>query len=265
MDKKLFVLVSKWFGTDWPSAAQKQSVRIVQCDVVSMNEPSTPNGYHPSDGLPPATATVLYEGQGIPVTLGVDAAEEYDTAFRIALNRFNRRITEIMLQMIGTAERMAKDDRLDTPNNDGLSAYRYWLQQKDNYRRKLEEISEDMTELLRERLDWLTNHPEVFEKKPPVSTSRIKCPNCGCDLDMLPGTIAYKNGLMALLQVCPACHEDHTVWFKTQFIGTTVDDCVATIPCRLFYPAEGETQESMIKAGVKKPASVMKGTPVDEH
>ena len=144
MDKKLFVLMSKGFGTDWPLAAQKESVHIVQCDVVSMYDSATPRGYHPSDGLPPTTATVLYEGEGVHVTLGVDAAEDYNTAFRIALNWFSRRITEITLQMIGTAEGMAKDDRLDTPNKDGWSAYRYWLQKKDDYRHKLEKISEAM-------------------------------------------------------------------------------------------------------------------------
>ena len=44
-----------------------------------------------------------------------------------------------------------------------------------------------------------------------------------------------------------------------------MDDCVATIPCRLFYPAEGETMESMIEAGVKKLESVMKGDLINEH
>lgn len=86
-----------------------------------------------------------------------------------------------------------------------------------------------------------------------------RCPNCGYKFQHPEGRATCRENLMGLWITCPKCKEDYAEWFKTQFIGTTVDDCVATIPCRLFYPAEGETEESMIEAGVKKPESAMKG------
>lgn len=86
-----------------------------------------------------------------------------------------------------------------------------------------------------------------------------KCPNCGFTMNHTACVATYSDGLLGLWITCPKCKEDYAEWFKEQYIGSTMDDCVATIPCRLFYPAEGETMESMIEAGVKKLESVMKG------
>lgn len=86
-----------------------------------------------------------------------------------------------------------------------------------------------------------------------------QCPNCGHTFQEPIGTVTCRNDLLALWITCPECKEEYTEWFKAQRLGTTLDDCIATIPHRFFYPAEGQTEKSMVAAGVQKIGSVMKG------
>ena len=85
------------------------------------------------------------------------------------------------------------------------------------------------------------------------------CPNCGFTLHRTACVATCADGLIGLWITCPKCGEDYAEWFKEQYIGSTMDDCIATIPHRFFYPAEGQTEESMVAAGVQKLGSVMKG------
>ena len=97
----------------------------------------------------------------------------------------------------------------------------------------------------------------------------MKCPNCGherCvplselfDNQRVSSEGARKDGLFGFLLICPECYEAWVEWVKVQRLGATVDDAVATIPHRFFYPAEGQTEESMVAAGIQKLGSVMKG------
>lgn len=88
---------------------------------------------------------------------------------------------------------------------------------------------------------------------------KTTCPNCGYSFQKPTGTVTCREGLLALWITCPKCKEDYADWFKAQYIGSTVDDAIATIPHRFFYPAEGQTEESMVAAGVQKPDSQLKG------
>ena len=89
-----------------------------------------------------------------------------------------------------------------------------------------------------------------------------KCPICGHLLDELWGRVTLSGNLLGCATTCTKCGEEYIEWFKStdvKHIGTTVDDAIATIPHRFFYPAEGQTEESMVAAGVQKLGSVMKG------
>lgn len=95
-----------------------------------------------------------------------------------------------------------------------------------------------------------------------------KCPTCGHEHFVPLGELfnqrgssqVYRtDGLFGFWIICPECHEEYKEWIKVQRLGITVDDAVATIPHRFFYPAEGQTEESMVAAGVQKPTSEMKG------
>lgn len=98
----------------------------------------------------------------------------------------------------------------------------------------------------------------------------IKCPNCGHERCVSLGELfdnqrgssegSRKDGLFGFLLICPECHEAWVEWVKVQRLGATVDDAIATIQHRFFYPAEGQTIESMVAAGVQKLGSVMKGS-----
>lgn len=88
---------------------------------------------------------------------------------------------------------------------------------------------------------------------------RVDCPNCRTILLNPSGAVTLKDDLLGLHLECPDCAEPFTVWFKGKIIGRTMDDCIATIPHRFFYPAEGQTEESMVAAGVQKLGSVAKG------
>lgn len=88
---------------------------------------------------------------------------------------------------------------------------------------------------------------------------RADCPNCGKILWKPSGVVTLRDGLLGLHLECPNCGEFFTVWFKGKILGRTTDDCIATIPHRFFYPVPDETEQSMIAAGVQKPASEMKG------
>lgn len=83
----------------------------------------------------------------------------------------------------------------------------------------------------------------------------MKCPNCGYTFQKTAGTVTCRENLIALWITCPKCKKDYAEWFKTQRLGTTVDDCIATIPHRFFYPAEGQTEESMVAAGIYNPSN----------
>jgi len=96
-----------------------------------------------------------------------------------------------------------------------------------------------------------------------------ECPTCGHERCVSLGELfdnqldssegSRKNDLFGFWLICPECHEAYMEWIKVQRLGTTVDDAIATIPHRFFYPAEGQTEESMVAAGVQKLGSVMKG------
>ena len=88
---------------------------------------------------------------------------------------------------------------------------------------------------------------------------RADCPSCGKILRNPSGVVTLRDDLLGLHLECPNCEEFFTVWFKGKILGRTMDDCIATIPHRFFYPAPDETEQSMLDAGVQKPASEMKG------
>ena len=86
------------------------------------------------------------------------------------------------------------------------------------------------------------------------------CPNCGHMLQNPTCVVSCTDDLLRLSITCPECEELFELWFNVKFLGITLDDCIATIPHRFFYPAEGQTEESMIAAGVKRLDSALKGS-----
>ena len=96
-----------------------------------------------------------------------------------------------------------------------------------------------------------------------------KCPTCGHERCVPLGELfdnqrgssegSRNDGLFGCWLICPECHEAWVEWVKVQRLGATVDDAIVTIPHRFFYPAEGQTEESMVAAGIQKLGSVMKG------
>lgn len=89
---------------------------------------------------------------------------------------------------------------------------------------------------------------------------RADCPNCRKILRNPSGVATLRDDLLGLHLECPGCGESFTVWFKGKILGRTMDDCIATIPHRFFYPALDETEQSMLDAGVQKLGSAMKGS-----
>lgn len=87
-----------------------------------------------------------------------------------------------------------------------------------------------------------------------------ECPNCGHVLQNPTGIAIFKDDLLGLHLECPACEEHFAVWFKGKLLGRTTDDCIATVPCTFFYPAEGETEQSMKAAGVQDSYPFKKGS-----
>ena len=89
---------------------------------------------------------------------------------------------------------------------------------------------------------------------------RADCPNCGKILRNPSGVVTLKDDLLGVHLECPDCEEFFTVWFKGKILGRTMDDCVATIPCTFFYPAPGETEQSMKASGVRDAYPFKKGS-----
>ena len=91
---------------------------------------------------------------------------------------------------------------------------------------------------------------------------KTECPNCGHPSDDLWGYVFTSGNLLGCSTTCTKCGEEYTEWFKAtdvKHIGSTINDCVATVPCTFFYPAEGETEQSMKDAGVQDVYPFKKG------
>ena len=73
---------------------------------------------------------------------------------------------------------------------------------------------------------------------------KIKCPHCKAVNEFDDHLALHGARIAHAIQKCSSCDEYFEVYFKVRFIGC------ATYGCNL-YPADGETEESMMAAGVE--------------
>ena len=72
----------------------------------------------------------------------------------------------------------------------------------------------------------------------------VKCPHCEDIVEIDNHMMLTASRLAGAIQKCPSCGGYFDVYFKVRFLGCS------TYGCNL-YPADGETEESMLNAGVE--------------
>ena len=75
-------------------------------------------------------------------------------------------------------------------------------------------------------------------------TRKSKCPSCGFEHDTDDWYTTVNGSLLQIMQECPECGNHYNEYYKINYIGSEVNG-------RDLYPAEGETEASMIAAGVE--------------
>ena len=73
---------------------------------------------------------------------------------------------------------------------------------------------------------------------------QIECPHCKAMVEFDGNIVFNEDNLALVFHQCSSCGEYFNAYFKIRFIGCTTYDCN-------LYPAEGETEESMLAAGVE--------------
>lgn len=72
----------------------------------------------------------------------------------------------------------------------------------------------------------------------------VKCPHCKSIVEIDDHMVLHDQRLAYATHKCSACGGYFDVHFKVRFLGCS------TYGCNL-YPADGETEESMLNAGVE--------------
>lgn len=75
-------------------------------------------------------------------------------------------------------------------------------------------------------------------------TMQTVCPHCGYAADSANLAAMDPPDHMAFLQCCDRCGEYYTDHYRVHFLGSSAYGCN-------LYPADGETEESMMAAGVE--------------
>jgi len=144
MKDKLFVVLN---GDD------PDNITIECLDIVDVGQLITPRGYHPSDGLPPVPALVRRFDSTLTVSLGVDAADCFDIALRLALRCLNKYADQVLLHVIADCAYMEKDDNL-------VNETYYWHEQAKWRSNCLAKAADAVFRLMELRRQWLMAHPE---------------------------------------------------------------------------------------------------------
>ena len=72
----------------------------------------------------------------------------------------------------------------------------------------------------------------------------VRCPHCKNIVEIDGHMVLRDHRIAFATHKCSSCGEYFDVHFKVRFLGCTTYDCN-------LYPADGETEESMLAAGVE--------------
>ena len=142
--KKLFVV----FDDD----TTPLGIHIEQCKVIEKSEFAISPNDPPSRMAPPQEALVVTKrGNPRRVRMGVDAADTYEIAFRLALQRCQQYFVDLSLQAIGDSEEMLKhEDDLEGPED----MYHKFATNAVRRDKTYEQIGSAMYALVANKLDY---------------------------------------------------------------------------------------------------------------